>query len=77
MGRNAAKLDVGAVIGIGGSFNFVSGRVKRAPVWVQKCGLEWIHRICQEPGRLWRRYAVGLVKFSWVSLLHLFGGYRE
>ena len=71
--RNAAALDVPVAIGVGGSFNFVSGRVKRAPAWVQKCGLEWIHRICQEPGRLWRRYAYGLVKFSWLSLLHLLG----
>lgn len=75
MGRNAAALDVPAMIGVGGSFNFVSGRVKRAPRWVQKCGLEWVHRVCQEPGRLWRRYAFGLVKYPWVSLLQLLGRY--
>ena len=77
MGRNAAKLEVGAMIGIGGTFNFIAGRVKRAPRWMQKCGLEWIYRIIQEPGRLWRRYAYGLVKFSWLSLLHFCGGYRR
>ena len=77
MGRNLAKLDVGALIGIGGTFNFIAGKVKRAPKWVQKSGLEWIYRIVQEPGRLWRRYAYGLVKFSWLSLLHVFGGYRK
>ena len=76
MGRNAAKLDVGAMIGIGGTFNFIAGRVKRAPRWVQKCGLEWIYRIIQEPGRLWRRYAYGLVKYSWLSLRAVLGGYR-
>ena len=76
MGRNAAKIDAGAMIGIGGTFNFIAGRVKRAPKWMQKCGLEWIYRIVQEPGRLWRRYAYGLVKFSWLSLRALFGGYR-
>ena len=75
MGRNADALDVPAMIGVGGSFNFVSGRVKRAPVWVQRCGLEWVHRICQEPGRLWCRYALGLVKYPWVSLLQLCGRY--
>ena len=68
MGRNAAKLDVGAMIGIGGTFNFIAGRVKRAPKWMQAGGLEWIYRIIQEPGRLWKRYAYGLVKFSWLSL---------
>ena len=77
MGRNAAKLDVGAMIGIGGTFNFIAGRVKRAPGWMQKSGLEWIYRIIQEPGRLWRRYAYGLVKFSWLSFLHICGGYRK
>ena len=77
MGRNAAKLDVGVLIGIGGTFNFLAGRVKRAPRWMQKYGLEWVYRIIQEPGRLWRRYAYGLVKFSWLSLLSLAGAYRH
>ena len=76
MGRNKAKLDVGAMIGIGGTFNFLAGRVKRAPKWMQKSGLEWIYRIIQEPGRLWRRYAYGLVKFGWLSLRAMAGGYR-
>ena len=76
MGRNASKLDVGAMVGIGGTFNFIAGKVKRAPKWMQKSGLEWIYRIIQEPGRLWRRYAYGLVKFSWLSLLHVLGKYR-
>ena len=76
MGRNKAKLDVGAMIGIGGTFNFLAGRVKRAPKWMQKSGLEWIYRIIQEPGRLWRRYAYGLVKFGWLSLKAMAGGYR-
>ena len=61
------RIDAPVAIGVGGSFNFVSGRVKRAPAWVRRCGLEWAHRIVQEPGRLWRRYAVDLVKFSWLS----------
>ena len=76
MGRNAAKLDAGAMIGIGGTFNFLAGRVKRAPKWMQKSGLEWIYRIIQEPGRLWKRYAYGLVKFGWLSLKAMAGGYR-
>ena len=76
MGRNAGKLDVPVMIGVGGTFNFIAGRVKRAPVWMQKTGLEWIYRILQEPGRLWRRYAYGLVKFSWLSFKSIMGGYR-
>ena len=77
MGRNLSKLNVGAMIGIGGTFNFIAGRVKRAPRWMQRTGLEWIYRIIQEPGRLWRRYAYGLVKFSWLSVLHVLGGFRR
>ena len=77
LSRNLEKLDVAVVIGIGGTFNFIAGKVKRAPKWMQKCGLEWIYRIVQEPKRLWRRYTYGLVKFSWLSLLHLFGGYGK
>jgi N-acetylglucosaminyldiphosphoundecaprenol N-acetyl-beta-D-mannosaminyltransferase len=43
-------------IGIGVSFSFVAGHVKRAPVWLQRMGLEWLHRCLAEPGRLWKRY---------------------
>ena len=77
MGRNRAKLDVGVMIGVGGTFNFIAGTVKRAPKWMQRCGLEWIYRILQEPGRLWRRYAYGLFKFSWLSFCFLMGGFRR
>lgn len=77
MGRHAAQLDAGVMIGIGGTFNFIAGRVRRAPRWMQRCGAEWIYRISQEPGRLWKRYAYGLVKFSWLSLRHVCGGYRR
>ena len=45
-------------IGIGISFGFVSGQVKRAPVWMQRAGLEWFHRLGSEPGRLWKRYII-------------------
>lgn len=76
MGRNASKLKVPVMIGVGGTFNFIAGQVKRAPAWMQKCGVEWIYRIIQEPKRLWRRYAYGLVKFSWLALRFLAGGYR-
>jgi len=76
MGRNVARLDVPVMIGVGGTFNFITGKVKRAPRWIQRSGLEWIYRIYQEPRRLWRRYAYGLVKFSWLALRAVIGGYR-
>lgn len=52
------RLGVPVAIGIGASLDFASGRVKRAPVWMQKAGLEWFWRLCLEPRRMWRRYLV-------------------
>ena len=50
------KLGAPLCIGIGASFDFVAGKFSRAPVWMQKCGLEWTYRMMQEPKRLVRRY---------------------
>ena len=76
MGRNAAKIDVPVVMGVGGTFNFLAGKVKRAPKWMQHGGMEWLYRIKQEPRRLWRRYAYGLVKFSYLSILQVLGRFH-
>jgi N-acetylglucosaminyldiphosphoundecaprenol N-acetyl-beta-D-mannosaminyltransferase len=50
------KLDVTLMIGVGAAFDFHSGRVKQAPRWMQRSGLEWFYRLCQEPRRLAKRY---------------------
>jgi N-acetylglucosaminyldiphosphoundecaprenol N-acetyl-beta-D-mannosaminyltransferase len=52
--RNQARLGVPVMIGVGGSFDFVAGLTKRAPVWMRRMGLEWLHRLIREPWR-WRR----------------------
>jgi N-acetylglucosaminyldiphosphoundecaprenol N-acetyl-beta-D-mannosaminyltransferase len=44
------------LIGVGAAFDFHAGAVARAPRWMQKSGLEWVHRLLSEPTRLWRRY---------------------
>ncbi len=55
--RNLKKLpSVKLAIGIGGSFDFISGKTKRAPLWMQKTGIEWIFRLIQEPSRISRIY---------------------
>ncbi len=46
------------LIGVGAAFDFHSGTVKRAPVWMRNSGLEWLHRLVSEPRRLWRRYLI-------------------
>lgn len=58
--------DINFIMGVGGSFDVVSGEIRRAPLWVQKAGLEWLYRFLQEPGRMWRRYLVGNTKFIWL-----------
>jgi N-acetylglucosaminyldiphosphoundecaprenol N-acetyl-beta-D-mannosaminyltransferase len=50
------KLDVTLMIGVGAAFDFHAGRVKQAPLWMQRSGLEWLYRLCQEPRRLAKRY---------------------
>ncbi|WP_034042339.1 WecB/TagA/CpsF family glycosyltransferase [Wocania ichthyoenteri] len=55
--------NVNFIMGVGGSFDVVSGKVKRAPVWMQNTGLEWFYRFIQEPRRMWKRYLVGNSKF--------------
>ncbi len=54
---------VNLIMGVGGSFDVVAGLVKRAPLWMQKSGLEWFYRLIQEPKRMWKRYLVGNSKF--------------
>lgn len=46
-------------IGVGALFDFLSGDVARAPLWVREARLEWVYRLLLEPGRLWHRYLVG------------------
>jgi len=59
---------VNFVMGVGGSFDVVAGVTKRAPLWMQKRGLEWFYRFLQEPRRMWKRYLVGNSKFIYLVL---------
>lgn len=58
----------GVMLGVGAGFDFHAGTVKRAPVWMQKCGLEWMHRLTQDPKRLFKRYVVTNTRFMWLIL---------
>lgn len=53
----------GVFMGVGGSFDVISGSIPRAPLWMQKCGLEWLFRVMQEPKRLFKRYFLGNFQF--------------
>jgi N-acetylglucosaminyldiphosphoundecaprenol N-acetyl-beta-D-mannosaminyltransferase len=54
--RNRDLLGVPLQLGVGGSFDVLAGRLRRAPQWMQRAGLEWMFRLIQEPRRLWKRY---------------------
>lgn len=75
--RNRHKLKVPVSIGVGGTFEFITGSVKRAPAWMQRLNLEWLFRISQDPARLWRRYTKGLFKLAALSAPLLYYRARE
>ena len=58
------ELRVPVAIGVGATIDFLAGNMKRAPLWMQRGGVEWIYRLCQEPRRLFKRYATDLWYFG-------------
>jgi N-acetylglucosaminyldiphosphoundecaprenol N-acetyl-beta-D-mannosaminyltransferase len=56
MAEYLTELDVTLMFGVGAAFDFLAGRVRQAPRWMQRSGLEWLFRLCCEPRRLWKRY---------------------
>jgi N-acetylglucosaminyldiphosphoundecaprenol N-acetyl-beta-D-mannosaminyltransferase len=56
------------MIGVGVTFSFLGGQIRRAPRWMQRSGLEWVHRLAQEPRRLARRYLIEDLPFAWTLL---------
>lgn len=61
--KHAKQLGVPAILGVGGLFDFYSGAIPRAPVWMRRIGMEWLFRLYQEPARLWKRYLIGNITF--------------
>ena len=72
---NLHRLGVPVCIGVGGTFDVISGRLARAPAWVQRCGLEWLYRAVKEPKRLPR--LLGLPRFMLMTLKSLGASIRE
>lgn len=56
------------MIGVGAGFDYHAGIIKRAPMWMQKCSLEWLYRLFQDPRRLWKRYVSTNGRFLWLLL---------
>lgn len=74
LGRYQAEMKVPFAMGVGGTFDVAVGRVKRAPLWMQKTGFEWFYRFLQEPRRMFRRYFVEDMFFFWILAKEVKGG---
>ena len=69
---NYKNLGVPVFMGVGVTFEFIAGIVKRAPKWMQSAGLEWLWRLMMEPGRLWKRYLIDDMPFFFLILKQRF-----
>jgi len=67
------KLRGPVMVGVGAAFDINTGAVRQAPSWMRENGLEWLFRLLQEPGRLWRRYLIYGSEFAWNVSLELLG----
>ena len=77
LGRYQAEMRVPFAMGVGGSFDIAVGKVKRAPMWMRQCGLEWFFRFLQEPRRMFKRYFIDGTYFFWLLLKELLGKPRR
>ncbi len=68
LGRYQAAMRIPFAMGVGGTFDVAIGKVKRAPLWMQKAGLEWFFRFLQEPRRMFRRYFIDDMAFIWLLI---------
>jgi N-acetylglucosaminyldiphosphoundecaprenol N-acetyl-beta-D-mannosaminyltransferase len=70
---NFNKLNVNIAIGVGGAFEVTAGLIKRAPLWMQKNGLEWLYRFISDPKRLFKRYFIEAPSFIPLIILQKLG----
>jgi len=73
MAHYSSQLEATLMLGVGAAFDFHTGRLRDAPVWVKRAGLQWAHRLIQEPRRLVRRYASNNSRFLLALSLQMTG----
>jgi N-acetylglucosaminyldiphosphoundecaprenol N-acetyl-beta-D-mannosaminyltransferase len=73
MSRYCGVLETKLLFGVGAAFDYHTGRIKDCHVLIKRMGLQWLDRLCQDPGRLWRRYLRNNPAFIWHILLQLSG----
>jgi N-acetylglucosaminyldiphosphoundecaprenol N-acetyl-beta-D-mannosaminyltransferase len=71
--EHRSRLNAAVAVGVGAAFKFSAGKINRPPEWVGRNGLEWLWRLAQEPGKLWRRDLVDGPRFVWHVLLEVTG----
>lgn len=67
--ENKEKINVPVLLAVGSGLDYLAGVKKRAPLWMQNIGLEWLHRLFHEPRRLWKRYVLGIPVFLFYVLI--------
>ena len=72
MHLHRSKLKVPVMIGVGAAFDFLAGTKPQAPLWMRRCGLEWLFRLLCEPRRLWKRYLLGNAQFIYLLIKDAF-----
>jgi N-acetylglucosaminyldiphosphoundecaprenol N-acetyl-beta-D-mannosaminyltransferase len=73
MARYLPRLDATVMLGVGAAFDIHTGHHKDAPDWMKRAGLQWFHRLCQDPARLWKRYLYNNPRFVHRLLLQMLG----
>ena len=68
MWKHQKKIHNTVMLGVGAGFNFFAGTLDKAPKWMEEASLEWLFRLCKEPKRLWRRYILGGIKYTYYSI---------
>lgn len=76
MAEYLPRLETTLMIGVGAAFDFHTGRLKDSPPWVKQIGLQWLHRLFQEPTRLWKRYLINNPVFLAQAALQVLGARR-
>lgn len=71
MAQYVERLQVPLLVGVGAAFDFHTGRIRESPRWMKRAGLQWLHRLLQDPRRLWKRYLRNNPRFVWLIALQM------
>ena len=71
MARYIDRLQVPLLVGVGAAFDYHTGRISDCSDWIKRAGLQWLHRLLQDPRRLWKRYLRNNPAFLWKITLQL------